>query len=47
MQKKARTHNIVLAIVGQIVVNSIFVFLLGICGNIGLTLFKSPTIANT
>jgi hypothetical protein len=39
--------NIVLAIVGLTVVNSTFVILLGICANVGLTIFKSTTIANT
>ena len=45
--KKARTANIVLAIVGLTVVNSTFVILLVICTNVGLTFFKCPTIANT
>jgi len=40
-------HSIVLAIVGQTVVNSTFVILLCICANVGLTFFKCPTIANT
>jgi len=44
---EARTANIVLAKVGQTVVNSTFVILLGICANLGLTYFKCPTIANT
>jgi hypothetical protein len=39
--------NIVLAIVGLTVVNSTFVFLSGICANVGQTFFKCPTIANT
>ena len=36
-----------MAIVGLTVVNSIFVILLGICTNVGLTFFKCPTIADT
>jgi hypothetical protein len=44
---KGRTANIVLAIVGLTVVNSTFVFLLGICASVELTFFKYPTIANT
>jgi hypothetical protein len=44
---KQRTANIVLAIVGLTVVNSIFMLLSGICANVGLTFFKCPTIANT
>jgi hypothetical protein len=42
-----RSANIVLAIVGQTVVNSTFVILLGICVNVRLTFFKCPTISNT
>ena len=45
MVKEARTHNIGLAIVGQTVVNSTFVLLLGFCAKVGQTFFKSPTIA--
>jgi hypothetical protein len=41
------TANIVLAIVGLTVVNSTFVTPLGICANVELKFFKSPTIANT
>jgi hypothetical protein len=37
--------NIGLAIVGQTVVNSTFVILLGFCEKVGLTFFKCPTIA--
>ncbi len=44
---KARTANIVLAIVGLTVVNSTLVLLSGICANVGLTFVKCPTIANT
>jgi len=44
---KTTTANIVLAIVGLTVVNSTFVTPLGICANVELKFFKSPTIANT
>jgi hypothetical protein len=37
--EKQRTANIVLAIVGQTVVNSTFVILLSIHANVGLTFF--------
>lgn len=40
-------NNIVLAIVGLTVVNSVFVILLVSYANVELTFFKSPTIANT
>jgi len=39
--------NKVLAIAGLTVLNSTFVLLSGICANVGLTVFKCPTIANT
>jgi hypothetical protein len=37
--------NIGLAIVGQTVVNSTFVLILGFCTKVGQTFFKRPTIA--
>jgi hypothetical protein len=37
--------NIGLAIVGQTVLNSTLVILLGFGANVGLTFFKCPTIA--
>ncbi|ADQ16186.1 DNA internalization-related competence protein ComEC/Rec2 [Leadbetterella byssophila DSM 17132] len=46
MTIRTPVHNIVLAIVGLTVVNSTFVFLLGISANVGMTFFKCPTIAN-
>jgi hypothetical protein len=44
---KTPATNIVLAIVGLTVVNSTFVFLLGISVNVELTIFNCLTIANT
>lgn len=38
--------NIGLAKVGQTVVNSALVILLGFCAIVGLTFFEYPTIAN-
>jgi hypothetical protein len=43
--RRSTVDNIVLAIVGLTVLNSSVV--LGICTNVGQTLFKCPTIANT
>lgn len=46
-RKEARTTNIGLAIVGQTVVNSIFLLLLGIYANVGLKIFISATFAKS
>lgn len=45
--EKYTVSNIVLAIVWLTIINSIFIILLGIYANVGLTFLKCPTIANT
>jgi len=43
--KRRAAANIGLAIVGQTVVNSTLVILLGFCAKVGQMFFKCPTIA--